>query len=205
MHGAVGAARERGVEGIGDAELVAIVGGIGARAASEVLEAAGGIGGIARVGASAGVGPSRALRIEAAIELGRRALGASVARQAMSDDGAVARWAEGRLLGLEHEELWALGLDGRNRLLAARRCAAGGIHGLHVAVRDVLRPIVRDGASSFVLVHNHPSGDPRPSAEDIAFTKRVAAGAELVGVPLLDHVVCARDRHVSMLREGILP
>ena len=85
---------------------------------------------------------------------------------------------------------------------AARLVASGGIHGLHVAARDALRIALREGASAFVLVHNHPSGDPAPSPEDIAFTRAVERAAGVVGTPLLDHVVIARRRATSMLEAG---
>jgi DNA repair protein RadC len=82
---------------------------------------------------------------------------------------------------------------------AARRVASGGIHGLHVAARDPLRIALREAATGFVLVHNHPSGDPAPSEEDIAFTRSVAGAAAIVGVPLFDHVIVARRRSVSIV------
>jgi DNA repair protein RadC len=82
---------------------------------------------------------------------------------------------------------------------AARRVASGGIHGLHVAPRDVLRMALREAAAGFVLVHNHPSGDPAPSREDVTFTRMVAEAAAVVGVPMLDHVVVARRQAVSII------
>ena len=111
-------------------------------------------------------------------------------------------WARPRLATLDHEELWVLALDGRHGLRAARRVASGGIHGLHVGVRDVLRVALREAASAIILVHNHPSGDATPSDEDVAFTKAVAEGATVVGTPLIDHVVIARQRASSMLELG---
>lgn len=82
---------------------------------------------------------------------------------------------------------------------AARRVASGGIHGLHVSARDPLRIALREAASGFVLVHDHPSGDPEPSDEDVAFTRNVAGAAALVGVPMFDHVIVARRRSVSIV------
>ena len=97
--------------------------------------------------------------------------------------------------------MWLLSLDGRYGLKSARRIAQGGLHGCALLTRDVLGPALRDGASAFVLIHNHPSGDPAPSAEDIAMTRAVRAAGELVGVPLIDHVVIARGGACS-LNEG---
>jgi DNA repair protein RadC len=95
-------------------------------------------------------------------------------------------------------------LDGYQSLRAARRVAVGGLHGLSVRPRDPLRLALRDGGSAFVLVHNHPSGDPTPSTEDLRFTRELAAAAEVVGVPLLDHVIVARGGYVSLLDRGLL-
>ena len=206
-----------GVEHLGDSELVAIVLGTGRAGlpvsvlAVMLLEEHGGVGGIARAGIGemaqrAGVGVAKAARLVAAVELGRRAAYAASleAPRKMPDRSAVEEWAQPRLATLDHEELWLLALDGHHGLRAARRVASGGIHGLHVAARDPLRIALREGASAFVLVHNHPSGDPAPSPEDVAFTRSVERAAVVVGVPLLDHVVIARRRAVSMLDEGLL-
>ncbi|MBV9947959.1 MAG: JAB domain-containing protein [Myxococcales bacterium] len=153
-----------------------------------------------------GLGVAKAARLAAAIELGRRvALAASLEpATTLPNRAAVEAWARPRLSTLDHEELWALALDGRHGLRAARKVACGGIHGMHVAPRDALRVAVREAASAFILVHNHPSGDPSPSQEDVAFTRAIAEAARVVGTPLLDHVVVARRRASSMLEMGIL-
>jgi DNA repair protein RadC len=206
-----------GVEHLGDAELVAIVLGTGCTGlpvgvlAAMLLEEHGGVGGLARAGIGeltqrAGVGAAKAARLSAAVELGRRAVArASLeASVKLPDRSAVERWAHPKLATLDHEELWLLALDGQHGLRAARRVASGGLHGLHVGARDPLRIALREGASAFILVHNHPSGDPAPSPEDIAFTRTVEHAAALVSIPLLDHVVIARRRATSMLEEGLL-
>ena len=96
-----------------------------------------------------------------------------------------ADWGMSRLGALEHEELWLLALDARGRLRTARRIAKGGLCGIGLRAKDPLVHALRAGALGFVLLHNHPSGDPTPSAEDLAFTKAVALSAEVVGLPLL--------------------
>jgi DNA repair protein RadC len=133
-----------------------------------------------------------ARRVAAAFELGRRAATDTAAPASIASSADVATWASRRLCRLDHEELWLLALDGRSRLRAVRCVAKGGLHGMGVRAADPLRIALRAAASGFVLVHNHPSGDPTPSLEDIAFTRRVAAAAVVVGVPLLDHVVVAQ-------------
>jgi DNA repair protein RadC len=209
-------ARAMGVDALADAELVALVLGTGNAAypvhvlAQALLDDLGGVQGLARAGlgelaAWRGLGPAKGARIAAAAELGRRLFEASTRRdgEAFTDPDVVDAWARPRLAGLEHEELWGLALDGRNRLRAARRIAVGGLHGLHVRPRDPLRMMIREGASSFVLVHNHPSGDPKPSEEDIHFTERIAAAADVVATPLMDHVVIGSPGFTSLLAAGL--
>lgn len=104
-----------------------------------------------------------------------------------SDDVA-AVYSE-RLAGLDREVMVAIALDGKMSVLAELEIAQGGHHGIAVTPSDVFRPLIRAGASAFVLVHNHPSGDPSPSREDIAMTKAVAAVGDVIGIELLDHVV----------------
>ncbi len=202
-----------GIEQMGDVDLVAIVLGTGCPGlpvsvlAAMLLEEHGGVAGLARAGIGelgqrAGMGPAKGARLAAAVELGRRAMMAATidASVRLPDRGAVEAWARPKLATIDHEELWLLALDGHNGLRAARRVASGGIHGLHVAARDPIRIALREAASAFVLVHNHPSGDPTPSEEDISFTRAVADAAAVVGTPLLDHVIVARKRSTSVMQ-----
>ncbi|MEO7112042.1 MAG: DNA repair protein RadC [Polyangiaceae bacterium] len=210
--------RDIGVDALADAELIALLLGTGKaekRAqflALSLLHDFGGVLELARAGAGeiserCGVSPIQAARIAAANELGKRLFAAASQRdgEAFSDADVVDAWARPRLATLEHEELWGLALDGRNRLRAARRIAVGGLHGIHVLPRDPLRAMLREGASSFVLVHNHPSGDATPSADDLRFTERIAAAAEVVSTPLLDHVVIGSPGYTSLLSAGLMP
>lgn len=205
-----------GLEGATDHELLALVLGAGPReqralrVARELLDDACGIEGLARVSPrrlarAPGLGVAKALRVVAALELGRRASErASLPKAVLSGAHDVARHFSVRLGGLVHEEMWVLSLDGRNRLRAQRRAAKGGLHGCSVSARDLLRIALEDGASGFVIVHNHPSGDPAPSLEDVTMTHVVAAAAAVVGVPLLDHVIVTASRHASLAELGLL-
>ena len=94
-----------------------------------------------------------------------------------------------RLGGLAHEVMVAVCLDGGNHFVAELEVGRGGAHSLGILPSDVLRPVIRTGANAFLLVHNHPSGDPIPSAEDLAATRAVSRAAKTVGVPLVDHVI----------------
>jgi len=209
---------EVGIDALGDAELLALLLGTGHATepveilAHRLLEEQGGLEGLARAGVGElavrrGVGTAKGARIAAAVELGRRVALASarLSTVRLPDCRAVDAWARRRLGTLDHEELWVLALDGNNRLRAARCVASGGLHGMFVSARDPLRAALREGASAFVLVHNHPSGDPTPSPEDVTFTAKVAAAARLVATPLVDHVIVARDGYSSMLSLDLLP
>jgi DNA repair protein RadC len=206
-----------GVECLGDAELLALLLGTGtggqpaSSLATMLLDEAGGHAGLARLGlhglsACRGVGTAKAARIAAGLELGRRAAFSDFARDraVVGSFDHVVEWARPRLAGLDHEEVWLLGLDGRNGLRSARRVAQGGLHACALTARDVLRPALRDAASAIVLVHNHPSGDAGPSPEDVEMTRALAAACGVVGVPLLDHVVVARDGASSLLELGVI-
>ncbi len=198
-------ARRDGVGSLSDADLLALLLATGAaghpvaRVAHELLCEVGGVERLERVGAyrlseQRGIGPVKATRLLAAIELGRR-----VTLKALCDDArvfasfeAVAAWAQPRLAALDHEEVWLLCLDAKNALRSARRIARGGLHGCALRPADVLRPALEDAASGVVIVHNHPSGDPTPSQADIEMTRALLEACEILGIQLLDHVIVAR-------------
>jgi DNA repair protein RadC len=209
-------ALDEGVAALGDGDLLAVLLGTGlagqpvALVAGALLDRFGGLGGLARVGPAAlaahpGVGLAKALRLAAALELGRRhAARTSSPREPVRTSAEVAARFGPRLGSLDHEEMWVLSLDGRNHLRGSRKVAQGGLHGCSVTARDILRVALADAASAIVLVHNHPSGDPTPSLEDVAMTRAVADAASIVGVPLVDHVVLASGgRHASLLDLGV--
>jgi DNA repair protein RadC len=115
---------------------------------------------------------------------------------------SVARAYRQRLEGLEHEVVLAVALNGQNRVLGEFEVSKGGRHGAALTVADVFRPLIRAGASAGLLIHNHPSGDPAPSPEDRLVTKVVKQAGDLIGIPLLDHVIVgARGGGCVSLRE----
>lgn len=203
-------AAAEGFEALGDAELLAVLLGLDEVAAVKLLDDVNGIGGLSTVTVNGlvlnGMTPARAAKLTAAVELGRRvqarALGA--VRPVLGTSAEVAAWARPRIAHLLHEQLLVLCLDGRNRLRAARRVAEGGLHGCSISARDILRVAVREAASAFVLLHNHPSGDPSPSKEDLVLTEMVAKAADTIGTPLVDHVIVAGSAHASVFDLGML-
>ncbi len=109
-----------------------------------------------------------------------------------------------RLGHLDTEVVIALALDGQNNVIQELEVARGGVHGAALVPADVFRPLIRAGARAAVLIHNHPSGDPTPSRDDICMTHAVAAVGEIVGVPILDHVIVARESWSSLAQLGVL-
>jgi DNA repair protein RadC len=107
--------------------------------------------------------------------------------------------------GLLQERMVAIGLDGKNRVLAWNLIAAGGLSSCAVARSDVFRWALISGARGLILAHNHPSGDPTPSPEDVAITDRIQRGAELLGLRVLDHLILGEgEDYCSMLDAGLL-
>ncbi|MFO0680534.1 MAG: JAB domain-containing protein [Sandaracinus sp.] len=109
-----------------------------------------------------------------------------------------------RLRGDTMESLHVVGLDARQHVRFTQCVARGGISSCAVTPRDVLRPVLLNASAAMVVVHNHPSGDPSPSPEDVALTERLVRGAEVLGVRVLDHVVIGAQGHFSFLDAGML-
>lgn len=153
-----------------------------------------------------GMGPARAVRLHAALALGRRA---RITRQPppRSITGPSDAWSHLAPLLEERpvEELHALYLAPRGRLLAHRGLTSGSDRYTVVDPRQVFRPAIELGAASVIVAHNHPSGDPTPSEPDVDVTRRLAAAGQVLGVALIDHLVVGRGRYTSLAEQRILP
>ena len=141
-------------------------------------------------------------RIEAAFELGRRVFGHGGPPLGRPED--VYRLAFD-LRRSHRERFIALYLDARHRILLRRTVSVGTLTASLVHPREVFAPALRCRAAALVAVHNHPSGDPEPSPEDIALTDRLREAGRIIGIELLDHVVVGRDGYVSFRERGWLP
>ncbi len=150
-----------------------------------------------------GLEHAEAVRLVCAIELGTRA-GAVPPRGGtkLASPSDVAAVCGPRMAGLRREQLVALLVDGRKRLLAHVVVADGWTEGVAADPREVFGPALSERASAVIVVHNHPSGDPSPSDADRRMTKRLAAAGEALNVPLLDHVVVSSGGHASMAALG---
>jgi DNA repair protein RadC len=114
------------------------------------------------------------------------------------------RFAQSILKVEDVEVMLVFCLDGTGNIKHIGQASRGGPHGVVISVADLLRYPIISGSKSFILAHNHPSGDPTPSGADIALTKKVAEAAKLMNLELMDHVVVAHDRHASMLELGYI-
>jgi DNA repair protein RadC len=104
---------------------------------------------------------------------------------------------------LEYEALRVILLDTRNQVLETREIYRGSVNTAQVRAADVFKPAVRNNATALIIVHNHPSGDPTPSPDDVAVTRELVKAGEMIDVKVLDHIVIGRGRHVSMKERGL--
>jgi len=146
-----------------------------------------------------GLNERDSVRVAAAFELGRRALlDEREPAPLCASAEQVYRWVAPELSGLERERFLVLLLDGKHRLQRREQISEGTLTTSLVHPREVFRSAVREAAAALVAVHNHPSGDPEPSAEDLEVTRRLRRAGRLLGIPLLDHVVVGAGRYVSL-------
>ena len=208
--------REHGPRYLNNAELVAILlrsGIAGENAinlATRILVEFEGLGGLARAGygelfGQRGLSHAKTCEILAALELGRRIASLAPEERAQiscPQDAANLVAAEMALLAQEH--LVVLLLNTRNQVVAKREVYIGTVNSSAVRPAEVLRPAIRENAPSIIVVHNHPSGDPTPSPEDVAITRDLIAAGKLMDIELLDHLVIGQGgRFVSMKEKGL--
>lgn len=197
-----------------DAELLAVVLGTAGRdtgvldRARALVRAFGdlrrlGSAGVGELRAAAGVGRGQAARLVAALEIARRH-GECTFEPGMPFRGSADVYAHFReRLGAERREhFYAVLLDQKHRKIRDVPVSLGSLTASVVHPRDVFASVVREAAAAVIFVHNHPSGDPTPSPEDIALTRRLREVGDLVGVRVLDHIVIGKGRYVSFVDEG---
>jgi DNA repair protein RadC len=206
----------RGEDALSDAELLAVVLGTGSAKepvsvlAQRLIEQSGGLAGLRRAGMSAiselpGIGVTKACRLRAALELGVR-LSAEPLRPsaAIQHSQDVAAALGPRLRDAAREHFFALALDAKNRPVAEILVAVGGLTACAISPADVFRLVLKEPAAAVIFVHNHPSGEPTPSADDVTVTERLRKAGSLLGINVLDHVILGRDTHFSFLDAGLL-
>ena len=204
-----------GAQALSTAELLAIilrtgVGGENVLAmAGRILSQFDGLAGLARadfseLAAVHGLGPAKSAQVMAALELGRRLMAeAPEERWQIRSPGDAARVLMPALGYLEQEQFAVLYLDTRNRVMAQEMLYKGSLNTSLVRIAEVFRGAVRRNCAALIVAHNHPSGDPSPSPEDVALTRRLIEAGKLLEIDVLDHLVIGQNRYVS-LRERAL-
>jgi DNA repair protein RadC len=205
----------RGVGGLTSAELIGLVWGSGTRGRSAVDLAADaltrhdGLAGLARaseheLATVSGIGLAKAAQLVAAFELGRRLLADwPTARWTIRGPGDVAERLILQMGRLEREELRVVMLDTKNHVLRVATVYQGNVSSSLVRVGELFRDAVRLNAAAVILVHNHPSGDPTPSPDDLHLTAEALAAGRLLDIAVLDHLVIGHDAYASLRDRGI--
>lgn len=204
-----------GAGAISSAELIAIILRTGKRGenvvrlAERLLAHFGDLPGVARatvqeLQAVDGIGPAKAAEIKAALELGRRLLAsAPEERPQISSPADAANLLMTEMMFLEQEHLRVILLDIRNRVLRIATIYIGSLNTSVVRVGELFRAAIKENAAGLIVAHNHPSGDPSPSPEDVKVTKQIVSAGELLGIQVHDHVVIGRNRYVSLKERGL--
>jgi len=204
-----------GAGALSTAELLAILLRTGVtgesvlRLAERLLVRYGGLTGLAQASFAElcqekGVGPAKVTQIKAALELGRRLLVASPQERPRVKSPADAANLLMLEMGLlEQEHLRVVLLDSRNRVLNVHTVYVGNLNTSVVRVGELFREAIKANSAAIIVVHNHPSGDPTPSPEDVAVTQQIVQAGRLLGIEVLDHLIIGQQRFVSLKERGI--
>lgn len=207
--------RRLGEGSLSAAELIAIILNTGIKGESvltmsqRLVVQCGGLRGIHRIDLEElarmrGIGISKASRLKAALELGRRLVAeSSEERLAVNGPEDIFQLLGAEMAALEQEQLRVVLLDTRHRVIAVKQVYRGSVNQAQVRNGELFRDAVRANATAQILVHNHPSGDPAPSAADVSLTADVVRCGELLDIAVLDHLVIGQGRWVSLKRLGL--
>ncbi len=203
-----------GASALGDNELLALILGSGSRQegvlalATRLLADLGGVHHLPRVTVAelrqqGGIGPARAAQVMAAVELGRRSLVRSgLERPRVASPRQLASLLLPQFGAGAVERFGIVLLDTRHRVIRTSVLSMGSLDATVVHPREVFREAAASSAAAIVLFHNHPSGDPTPSQDDLALTTRMVQAGEIMGIEVVDHLILADDRYVSLLEAG---
>lgn len=205
-----------GVTALADVELLALLLGTGRAGedvtslAAGVLRRTGGLHALARLTPMElvqieGIGPAKASRLAAAFEAGSRALVPRELAAPLTNSEAVFKRYGKALMSSPVERFLVVSVDAKNRPRVEREVARGGRMSCQVDPAEVFRILIAESASGAIFVHNHPSGDPDPSPNDLALTERLVAAGSLLEIRVLDHVIVGSGRYTSLRDAGIWP
>lgn len=204
-----------GAENLSAGELLAIVLGTGSpgqttlELAQTIIDHFQSLGTLSRatleeLNRLSGMGEAKGTRLLAALELGRRSVAALPSqRPAINGPDDVARLLMSEMRYLDREHFKALILNTKNQVLKVADVSVGSLNTSVVHPRELFKAVISHSGASVIIVHNHPSGDATPSADDIAITKRLARGAEILGIQLLDHMILGDGCYVSLKDKGV--
>ncbi len=204
-----------GPQALTNAELIAILLRVGVKGENAVqvgqrlLNRFGGLIGLHRAPFTElkkehGLKDAKAAQIKAAIELGRRlTLESPEERPSINSPADAAALVQYEMSGLEQEHLRVILLDRRNRVLETVEIYKGSVNSSQVRVGEIFKEAIRKNASALIVVHNHPSGDPTPSPDDVAVTRAVVQAGKMLDVEVLDHMVIGQGRWVSLKERGL--
>lgn len=207
---------QQGAQALSNSELLAILLRTGTvaesavRLAERIIREAGSLRSLTdmrleQLTAIKGVGPAKALQIQAGIELGRRLARSTVEERPVirsPHDAADLLMEELRHLSKEH--FVCLFLNTKNHVIGQETISVGSLNATVVHPREVFRSAIQRSSASIICAHNHPSGDPTPSKEDVELTSRLAEAGEIVGIELLDHLIIGDRRFISLKEKGLL-
>jgi len=207
-----------GADGLSDAQLLAIIirNGRGGRSAVdlgiELLEKFGSLDGIAHAGINEirgkngvkGIGPAKIAEIKAAIELGRRHQKPSLSGASFCSSGDVVAYYQPRMKDLKKEMFRCALLDTKHKIIRDEVVSVGSLTASIVHPRDTFKAAIRESAAAVIFIHNHPSGDTKPSQEDILLTRRLVQAGEVLGIQVLDHIIVGDGGHFSFRDNGMI-
>ncbi len=160
---------------------------------------------IADLSSVKGIGTAKIAQLKAAFALGKRLMSESPdGNTVFSSSRAVYTYFAPRFKNLKKEAFLSLLLDTKNRLIKEAAVTEGTLTNSLIHPREAFREAVRESAASVIFVHNHPSGDPEPSRDDIAVTERLKATGEIIGIKVLDHVIVGDGKYASLKERGFL-
>ena len=206
---------EYGVGALSTAELLAIILRTGTKdenvilLSQRILARFGNLAGMVQASVAEmirehGLGPAKVAQLKAALELGSRMLLESPEERPQIRAPADAANLVMTEMGLlEQEQLWVMLLDTKNRVLATPTIYKGSLNTSLIRVGELFRDAIRANCASLIVLHNHPSGDPTPSPEDVAVTRQIVDAGKLLDIEVLDHLVIGRQRFVSLKERGL--
>jgi DNA repair protein RadC len=201
------------IRNLSDPDLLALILGTGTKnqdviqLSSGILKSSGGLqglrdSGLRELSVHVGIGLKKAVRISAALELGRRAFTISENLNRVDSPEAVWRLLLPEIAGFQREKFMVLVVNNKNMVLKKSLISIGTVSESIVHPREVFRDAIREGGSAIIISHNHPSGILTPSREDIITTERLVEAGRIIGIPLLDHIIVSGRSYYSMKESG---